>query len=192
MDTRAVPLDNPTVTAITRPLGDPVASTPDGRLVAWSLESAPAGGGADRERLLEPVLVGVSSAWTIGADTASQDSGPRTSLFTSNLSDSAVSEVAISVDVESLGAPEREMVVRDGTRTLGRWTVREGTTTPVRLTVPAPPGYHRFMVEFSGAPVRDEAEKSVSARLSNLVASSPEAVRIAGLQEQADTGVILP
>jgi hypothetical protein len=192
VDTRAVPLDNPTVLSLTRPLGAPVAQTPDGRLVAWSLDAAPGGDAVDRDRLLEPVLVGLTSGWTIGDSSGAQDTGPRTYLFTSNLSETTVPGVAISVDVASLGAAERELVVRDGTTELGRWTIREGETTPVRLTVDAPPGNQRLTVEISGPPVRDDAEQSVSARFENLTTSGPGPVRVASLQEQAATGVVFP
>jgi hypothetical protein len=192
VDTAAVDSDNPTVTALTRPLGAPVAQTTDGRLVAWSLDTAPAGDAADRDRLLGPVLVGLTSSWTIGDPTGAQDSGPRTFLSISNLSRSTTPDVTISVDVESLGAPQREVVVLNGTSELGRWTIREGSTTPVQLTLAALPGYQRLTVEISGPPVRDAAQNSVSARFSNLKASSASPVRVASLQEQDATGVVFP
>ena len=127
VDTAGVPLDTPAVGAVTRSLGEPVARTTDGRLVAWSLEGVPMGGESDAARLLEPVLVGLSSgAIDLDDGDVHQDSGPRAGLTTSNLSEREVTPVTVTVDVTSLGAPSREVVIRDGDTVLARSTITSG------------------------------------------------------------------
>ena len=129
------------------------------------------------------------SGLTISANTHFP-SPERNALFTSNLSGAEVADVRVSVDVQSLGAAQREVVLRDGPQELGRWTVTDDATTRIELTTTAPPGYHRLTVEVSGEPVRDDAENSVSARFSSLTVSTAGTTRVASLQEQAATGVV--
>ncbi len=58
---------------------------------------------------------GVSSGGiAMNGDRVHQDVGPLTSFFTENLSTSPTGPITVSVDATALGAPEREVIVRDG------------------------------------------------------------------------------
>lgn len=193
VDTAGVAADAPEVAALTSPLGPPVATSADGRLVAWSLQSAPAGAADDAERLLRPVLVGLAAgAADVDGQDVVQDSGPRAGLTTSNLTGADVGPISVAVDVTSLGGVDRELVVRDGRTELARTTITPDAATRLTLQLTAPPGYHRLTIEVTGDPVRDDADRSVSARFANLTATSPAAAHVVSLHDQARTGLVLP
>ncbi len=193
VDTAGVALETPAVAALTDPLGEPVARTADGRLVAWSLLATPSGIPADAARLLAPVLVGMSSGRVVvDGDEVHQDSGPASALTTANLSRRDAVPVRVSVDVTSLGAPTREVVVRDGDRVLARATVGEGSPTWLSFEVTAPPGYQRLTVTISGDPVRDTRDRSVSARFADLTATSASSAHVVSTHDQARTAVVVP
>jgi hypothetical protein len=193
VDTAGVTTDNTAVASLVTALGDPVAESADGRLKAWSLGSVPRGSAADRARLLEPVLVGVSSGGIeVDGDRVHQDVGPLTSFSTENLSTRPSGPVTVSVDVTALGAPEREVVVRDGDTVLARATVNSERPTRLSFETTAPPGYDTLAVSVSGDPVRDTQDRSVSARFENLTATSNGPVHVTSLQDQARTQVVLP
>lgn len=192
VDTAGVALDEPAVSRLTARLGEPVSRTPDGRLVAWALPGVP-GTAADRERLLSPVLVGLAAgAMTVDEEGVSQESGPRSGLTTANLSAATVEGIEVSVDVTALGAASREVVVRDGTRELARITAVADRPTPLTLTVTAPVGYRRLTIEVEGEPVRDDSDRSVSARFTGLTVTAPGTTRVVSLHDQARTGAIHP
>ena len=193
VDTEGVALDAPAVTALTDPLGDSVARTADGRLVAWSLANTPSGTPADRARLLNPVLVGMTSGTVVvdGAD-VHQDSGPASAFSIGNLSSTEPVPVRVSVDVTSLGGPTREVVIRDGDQVLARATVGESAPSRMSFEAIARPGYERLTVAISGDPVRDSRDHSVSARFADLTATSPSAARVVSTHDQARTGVVIP
>ena len=178
---------------MTSTLGAPVARTPDGRLVAWALPEQGAATGGDRERLLSPVLVGLAAgAITVDDQDVVQESGPRAGITTSNLSGETVDGIEVTVDVTALGADQRDVVVRDGAREVARVTAVADRATPLSFVVDAPAGYRRLTVEVDGDPVRDDADKSVSARFENLrvAASGPE--RVVSLHDQARTRAVFP
>ena len=192
VDTAGVALDTPAVVALTGRLGEPVATTSDGRLVAWSLAGTPAGTPADAARLLEPVVVGMSSGPVMvdGAEVY-QDSGPTSAFTTSNLSTTDAVAIRISADVTSLGSPSREVVVRDGNRVLARARVNESTPTRLSFDMTAPPGFKRLEVTISGDPVRDSGLRSVSARFATVTVTSASSAHVASTQDQAQTGVVI-
>ena len=174
-------------------LGEPVARTPDGRLAGWVLPPGEAAAGADRQRLLEPVLVGlVAGAITIDDANVMQESGARAGIALSNLSDSVVPGIAVTVDVTALGASSRQVVVRDGSRELVRVTAESDRATPLEFVVDAPPGYRRLTVSVEGDPTRNAADRSVSLRYENLRASAAGPTRVVSLHDQARTRAIFP
>ena len=126
-----------------------------------------------------------------GAD-VHQDSGPASAFSIGNLSSTEPVPVRVSVDVTSLGAPTREVVVRDGDQVLARTTVGESAPTRMSFEVTARPGYERLTVAISGDPVRDSRDHSVSARFADLTATSPSAARVVSTHDQARTGVVIP
>jgi hypothetical protein len=193
VDTAGVSLKTPALTALTATLGEPVARSADGRLVAWSLLTTPAGTPADAARLLSPVLVGMTSGPVVvdGAE-VHQDSGPATAFTAANLSISDAVLVRVSADVTSLGAPTREVVVRDGDRVLAHATVGEGAPTRLSFELTAPPGFARLAVTISGDPVRDDRDRSVSARFADLTAISARTAHVVSTHGQARTGLIWP
>ncbi|KGN40870.1 hypothetical protein N801_10815 [Knoellia aerolata DSM 18566] len=193
LDTAAVDSTLPDLTALTKLLGEPVARTSDGRLVAWSLPVAEGGTSSDRERLLSPVLVGLAAGGLrIDDQDVRQESGPWAGVTTSNLSGKDVAGIEVTVDVTALGADEREVVVQAGDTELGRVTAVRDRATPLTFMLNAPAGYQRLTVAVSGDPVRDSADRSVSAYFSNLRATGPETARVVSLHGQARTKLIYP
>ena len=197
VDTAGVDPSSLAVRSLTAPLGTPVARSDDGRLVAWSLSAVPAGTAQDEQRLLEPTLVGLAAgAITIDEEgsrpTVVQESGPHAGLVTSNLASDTTRPFTVSVDVTALGAPEREVIVRDGTREVARTTITPDRATRLTFDVTAPPGYQRLGIEVTGDPVRNLADRSVSARFENLTVTAPDGARVVSLHDQARTRAVLP
>ena len=92
----------------------------------------------------------------------------------------------------ALGAPEREVIVRDGGREVARTTINADGATRLTFDVTAPPGYQRLGIEVTGDPVRNLADRSVSARFENLTATSPDGARVVSLHDQARTRAVFP
>lgn len=193
VDTAGVEPTTPAVRGLVSLLGEPVARTPDGRLVAWSLPASGAVTDSDRERLLGPVIVGlVAGAITVDDDGVLQESGSRAGITTSNLSGATVGGIEVTMDVTSLGAEARDVIVRDGDRELGRVTAVRDRPTPLQFVVDAPRGYQRISVSVEGDPMRNPADRSVSVRYQNLRVTSPGSVRVVSLHDQARTRAVFP
>ena len=193
VDTAGVALSEPAVTALTSKLGDAVARTPDGRLVAWALPTTGADDAAQRERLLGPVLVGLTAgSISIEGEDVRQEGQRQVGLTTSNLSERTVEGIEVTMDLTAIGKTEREVVVRDGHRELARKTVVSGRSTPLNFAVDAPPGYHRLTIEVGGEPIRNAAGRSVSVRYENLRVSASVAARVVSLHDQARTRAVFP
>ena len=193
VDTAGVDLDNPTVAALTSGLGRPVAGSADGRLVSWSLGAVAAGDPTDAERLLHPVIVGTSSGENqVDGATVFQETGPRSSFFTENMSGDAVGPITVSMDMVAVGAPEREVVVRNGQDVVAQATIRDDGPTRITFTVDAPAGYHTLPLTISGDPLRDRSGHSVSARFENLTVASSADQHVVSTFDQARSGVVFP
>ena len=193
VDTAGVDPTAPTVTALTSLLNDPVAHTPDGRLVAWALPDTATATKGDAERMLSPVLVGLAAgAITIDEDNVMQESGSRAGITTSNLSDAEVEGIEVTIDVTALGADERDVIIKDGPREVARVTALADRPTTLRFVVDAPAGYRRLSIVIDGDPVRNAADRSVSVRYENLRVASATATRVVSLHDQARTRVVFP
>jgi hypothetical protein len=139
------------------------------------------------------VLVGLAAgAITLDEQDVAQESGPRAGITTSNLSGEAVDGIEVTVDVTALGAEQRDVVVRDGSREVARMTAVADRPTPLRFVVDAPAGHHRLSVEVDGDPVRNAADRSVSARFENLRVAAPGPARVVSLHDQARTRAVFP
>jgi hypothetical protein len=181
------------IATLTSTLGDPVARSGDGRLVAWSLDGAAQGGAADRTRLLEPVLVGLAAGpITVDEDSVSQEAGARAGLITSNLGPRDVGPIDVSVDVTALGAGPREVIVTADGEVIGRVTAVQDVATRLNVRVNAPVGYQRLGIEVSGDPVRNASDRSVSVRFDNLTVRYTGAAHVVSLHDQAGTQLVLP
>jgi hypothetical protein len=193
VDTEGVSQAAPALTELTAALGEPVARSADGRLVAWSLMGAPAGGADDRTRLLEPVLVGLAAgALTIDDDAVTQEAGPRAGLVTSNLGSTEVGPIDVSVDVTAVGAPAREVTVTADGRVVGRVTAVDEGPTRLGVRITAPVGYQRLGIQVSGDPVRNTADRSVSVRFEDLRVRYAGAAHVVSLHDQATTLLVVP
>lgn len=193
VDTEGVSESAPAVTALTEPLGDAVARTSDGRLVAWSLLLQDSGDEAARQRLLEPVLVSLNAGAIVVEDgSVSQDSGPRAAVTTSNLGATEVGPITVSMDVTAIGSAAREVTVIADGETVAMATAVEDTPTRLELTITAPVGYQRLDIRVSGDPVRNAADRSVSARFANLTVSSAATAHVISLHDQAGSLVVYP
>jgi hypothetical protein len=193
LDTRGVPSTLEGIDTLTSTLGDPVARSGDGRLVAWSLDGAAQGGAADRTRLLEPVLVGLAAGpITVDEDGVSQETGSRAGLVTSNLGSSDVGPIDVSVDVTAIGAGSRDLTVTADGEVIGRVTAVQDVPTRLDLRVNAPVGHQRLGIEVSGDPVRNAADRSVSVRFDNLTVRYTGAAHVVSLHDQASTQLVLP
>ena len=193
VDTEGVPSTVEGIAALTATLGQPVARSGDGRLVAWSLEGVPQGGTADRSRLLEPVLVGLAAGpITVDEDTVMQEAGSRAGLVTSNLGSTDVGPIDVSVDVTAIGAESRDVTLTADGEVIGRVTAVEGVPTRLDARVTAPVGHQRLGIEVSGDPVRNAADRSVSVRFDNLTVRYTGAAHVVSLHDQASTQLVLP
>lgn len=194
VDTDGVALDDPAVVRLTAPLGEPVARSRDGRLVAWSLLGAPVGSAEDRARLLDPVIVSLNAGpLTVAGGSVSQDAGPSATLSVGNLSGTASGPVRVRLDLTELGGTAREVVVRTVTgEVLARADLPASGRGTLDLEVDAPPGHTRWVVEASGEPVRDAAGRSVSVRLSDLEVDGTDGRRVVSLHDQVRTGLVVP
>ncbi len=68
-----------------------------------------------------------------------------------------------------------------------------GSRTPVTYELTAPAGTTMLRMKTSGDPVRlPETSTVVSARVSDLGATSPSDARVASMQEQVKTGTVVP
>lgn len=193
VDTAGIPETTPALVELTEPLGDAVSRTPDGRLVAWSLSPETDGDGADRQRLLEPVLIGLNAGpITTDGDSVHQDAGTRAALVTSNLGTTDEGQIRVSMDVTAIGAARREVsVVADG-ETVARVAAVEDSPTRLELTISAPVGYQRLAIHVSGEPVRNAADRSVAARFANLTVSTSSDAHVVSLHDQAATRLVVP
>jgi hypothetical protein len=193
VDTEGVGETVPALAALTEPLGDAVARTSDGRLVAWSLDAAGSGDDAARSRLLEPILVGLNAGAIVLEDgSVHQDSGPRAAITTSNLGATEVGQIRVSMDVTAIGSAAREVTVIAGGETVAMATAVEGTPTRLELTIAAPVGYQRLDIRVSGEPVRNTADRSVSARFANLTVSTAATAHVVSLHDQAASMLVVP
>jgi hypothetical protein len=105
---------------------------------------------------------------------------------------SAVDGIRVEVDVTSIGADERAVVVREGARELARVTAFADRATPLAFVLDAPPGYQRLSITVDGEPVRNTADRTVSVRYENLKVTSPGTARVVSLHDQARTRAVFP
>ena len=96
------------------------------------------------------------------------------------------------MDVTAIGATAREVTVTADGETVAMVTAVEDTSTRLELTISSPVGYHRLDIRVSGDPVRDTADRSVSARFANLTVSSAATAHVVSLHDQAASMLVVP
>lgn len=182
--------------ALERTLGAPIATSSDGVFTAYPLPTGAAPDAAARARLLEPTIVAVD-AYEIGpggADGAvGQWIGPDVTLRLANLGTTDV-PVTVTMTVTPEGPQDRTLTIvdEDGAE-VSRTTLAAGRSTPVSLDLVAPAGTTSLRMTTSGDPVRlTQPPIVVSARLSDLTATTSSDARVASMQDQVRTGTVVP
>ena len=150
-----------------------------------------------RTRLLEPTIVAVD-AYEIGpggADGAvGQWIGPDVVLRLANL---GTADVPVHRDDDSAaggdGAIAVLTIIDENGAEVSRTVLTAGLSTPVSVDLVAPAGTTSLRMTTSGDPVRlAEPPIVVSARLSELKATSSSGARVASMQDQVRTGTVVP
>jgi hypothetical protein len=198
----AIEVDAQGYTAATDPrrsledsLGTPVATSSDGVFTAYALPTG-ASDPALRTRLLEPTIVAVD-AYEVGPGgqdgTVGQWIGPDVVLRLANLGPEAV-PVKATMTVTPEGDVDRVLtLVDENGKEIARADLPSGTSTPVTFTLTAPPGTTSLRMKTSGDPVRlSEPSIVVSARVTDLQATTSADARVASMQEQVGKGTVVP
>jgi hypothetical protein len=181
--------------ALAAALGDPIATTEDGVLVAFALPRS-VDDESLRTRLLEPVTVALD-AYPVPADSSGDDIAQwmRTNTFlrTVNLTNDPV-PVTVALDVAAAGPRERTLTVLDEQDSeVFRTTVMPDRKAPVRLEFVSTPGVSRLRIHLSGDPVYlDGPALTASGSASNVTAASDSTVRVVSIQDQVRTGAVVP
>ena len=181
--------------ALQTALGAPVAKSADGVFTAYRLPPGTTDPAA-RSHLLEPVIVALD-AYQVGRDgpqdTVGQWIGPDVMLRLANLGTGAV-PVKVTMSVAPEGEVDRVLTfVNEQGKEVARTNLPAGSSTPVTLEVTAPPGTTKLTMRTSGEPVRlTDPSIVVSARVSDLRASTTSEVQVASMQEQVETGTVVP
>lgn len=185
------------LTSLEATLGEPVASTADGRFVAFDLREAGAAGKGDTAlaaRVLQPVVVRLD-AYEVERDangTWGQLVGPTTTLTVANLGDDTV-PVDVSMTVHGSGPEQRRVVVTDGGQEVASATVSGDSPATLTFPVDAVRGTTSLLVELSGDAVKEVGgDRTVSGRVTDLAVSAPPGVRAVALPAQAATGWVVP
>lgn len=176
-------------------LGAAVASSGDGVFTAYALPPATEDG-ALAERLLEPVVVALD-AYDVRPDAdgegVGQWVGPDVVLRLANLGAQDV-PVRVTMTVDPEGQQERVLTLVDAEgREVSRTVLTADGTTPVSVDLVAAPGATSFRLRTSGDAVRlTEPQLTVSARISDVRATTSADVRVATMQDQVRSGTVVP
>ena len=183
------------ISRLTASYGRPVAQTDDGEFVAFDIRSAGAAGEGDatlRTRTLEPVVVNLR-AYDVESrdDTLGQYVGPNATVSIANMGDSTV-RLDVTMRVHGIDGETREATVEDPNgRVVASGTITGGEAVDLSFPADAARGTTAYVVKISGDGVKDDANRTVSAFVSGISASSSADVRVASLQAQAITGWVL-
>jgi hypothetical protein len=171
-------------------LGSPIAQTADGASVSYRL---PRPQSAD-STVLEPVVVSLDAHEIRVVDgVPRQWVGPRAMLRAVNLSERAA-KLSISLKVRALGDAVRQVVLTDDQGdVLEKFDASESQERSVSLTILARPGMTMLELSLSGEPTQlRDTRRSVFGEVSNLQVDAPSGVRVASLQQQVASGVVVP
>ena len=183
------------VSRLQKAYGPPVATSENGEFVAFDIRQAGAAGASDealRTRTLEPVLVGLR-AYDLEKrdDVLGQFVGPNVGVSVANLGAQTV-PLEVSMTVQGIDDQTREVTVEDGAGgVIASATLTPGGSVDLSFPAEANRGVTDFGLLISGDGVKDDENRTVSAFVSDVTATSSADVRVASLQAQAATGWVV-
>ncbi len=172
-----------------------MADTGNGEFVAFDIRGEGGAGQGDaalQTRTLQPVVVSLR-AYDVErrGEAVGQYVGPDATVSVANMGDSTV-RLDVTMRVHGIDGETREATVEDPNgRVVASGTITGGEAVDLSFPADAARGTTAYVVKISGDGVKDDANRTVSAFVSGISASSSADVRVASLQAQAITGWVL-
>ena len=183
------------IARLTEAYGPPVADTGNGEFVAFDIRGKGAAGQGDaalQTRTLQPVVVSLR-AYDVErrGEAVGQYVGPDATVSVANMGEQAV-PVDVSFALTGIDEMRRTVTVEDSTgAVVAKGEVTEGQVAQIAFAAEAARGVTSFVVRVDGDGIKDDENRTVSAFLYDLAATSSDPARVVSLQAQAATGWVL-